>query len=76
MAGVSAHNNPDFSARGGFAISGGLIGYHVFKNPAWFAWGLGPVALLSLFTLYSAFYGDRTGIAGLGAGYLAFLLAL
>jgi hypothetical protein len=73
---ATSYSNENFVASGSFDISGGLIGYNLFRNPAWFAWGVHPLGLLTLFTLYTAFYGDRAGFAGLSAGYLAFLLAL
>ncbi len=75
-AGVSARNDASFTASGGSCISGGLIAYHAIKNPAWFQYAANPFLLLSLFAIYSAYQGDRAAIAGLGAGYAAFLFAL
>ena len=72
----SSYSSDTFRAEGGFDLSGGLIAYHVFKNPAWFSYGLHPFAALSLLVLLYANYGERAGFGGLGAGYLAYLLAL
>ena len=72
----SAQGSDTFRAEGGYDLSGGLIAYHVFNNPAWFSYGIHPVVVLSLLTLLYASYGERAGFGGLGAGYLAYLLAL
>ena len=61
---------------GGIPQTGALIAYNVFKNPAWFKYGLNPISLLSLFVLYGAFYNDRAATAGVATGYLAFLIGL
>ena len=59
---------------GAMAPAAGLIAYHVFKNPSWFKFKVGPVPALALLTLYGAYYGDRAAFGGIGAGYLAFVL--
>lgn len=76
VAAVSGRRDDSFVAEGGIATSGGLIAYHIFKNPSWFRFGLGPIPLLGLFTLYCALYKDKVGLGGAAAGYLAFLAAI
>ena len=61
---------------GAIAPAAGLIAYHVFRNPAWFKFALGPVQLLAALTLYGAVYGDRAALGGIGFGYLAFIFGL
>ena len=58
------------------APAAGLIAYHVFKNPGWFKFLVGPIPALALLTLYGALYGDRNAIGGVSLGYLAFLFGL
>jgi hypothetical protein len=73
IAGRNAKTNPDSKLSGGIAGSGTLIGYHIFKNPQWFKFGINPFVLLPLFFLYGAFYNEPGALGGLGFGYLAFL---
>ena len=61
---------------GAMAPAAGLIAYHVFKNPGWFKFLVGPIPALALLTLYGALYGDRNAIGGVSLGYLAFIFGL
>jgi hypothetical protein len=76
LAGINSYWNPNQTLAGGIAGSGVLIGYNVFKNPGWFRYGLNPVALLTLFTLYSLAYNDRGAFGGVAAGYIAFFMGI
>ena len=75
-AAYAVHNDRNFTASSSIALTGGLLGYNIFKNPQWFRYGLRAFPLLFLFTLYSAFYNDRAALGGLSAGYLFFVLGL
>lgn len=74
--GIAVHNDRSFVSYGGMSLSAGLIGYNVFRNPAWFKYALNPYSFLGLLILYSAFYNDRAAVGGLSLGYIAFLAGL
>ena len=57
-----------------------MIGYHVFRSPAALRHlpyvRFMPLTFLGSVMLYGILYDDKAVLAGAGAGYLAFLMAL
>ena len=69
-----------YTAAGANGISAALITFHAFRTPKLFGslplFRLAPVGVVALAALYSVKYNDQGLLAGIGGGYLAFLLGL
>ena len=80
--GASRMVNPDQKYTGHIGASAALLGYHAFHSPAAafrhvpYIMYFSPMGLCGLTLLYGIMKDDKAALAGLGAGYLAFLACL
>ena len=74
---LDARSNPQQVQAGSLGASSALLAYGAFKNPAYFRlMRLSPVSFVAAALAYGVYYDDKAVVAGLTAGYGAFLLAL
>ena len=77
---LSARNDVNQTYAGHLGASAALLSYHAFKSTSAFRlipwWCRSPVGLVGLAMMYGLVYDDRAVLAGISAGYLAFLAAL
>ena len=77
LGAMDVRGNGKQQIAGGMAGTAGLITYNYFANPQWLRFGnVSPIFWLAGLTFYSVYNQDKAAVGGVGAGYLAFLLAL
>ncbi len=78
--GSAVMKDSNYSAAGGYAISGAFLTYHAFKTPMLFSqfkrFRMLPIGWLALAMLYGMKSNDQGLVAGLAGGYLAFAIGL
>ena len=74
---MDARSNSKQVQAGSLGASSALLAYSAFRHPSvFFVMRMQPLTYVAAALAYGIYYDDKAVIGGLGAGYLAFLMAL